>query len=157
MLQVATSANLLQQTRQLALEFLTRLAEAAYVLSRGVDDSADVTLQPECLVNLETGQETAFTPASMGSRVHAVVGVGSPEGFLACLQAVGFQPESGIFPDHHNYSHADFATLADRPIIMTEKDAVKCVGLAGGNAWYLRVSARLPQRLVDDVIDLARN
>ncbi len=138
-------------------EPLTRLAEAEYVLSRGIDDSADVILQPECLVNLKTGQQTAFTPTSMGSDVYAVVGVGSPEGFLASLRAVGFQLEPRIFPDHHHYSRADFAHLADRPIIMTEKDAVKCVGLAGGNAWYLRVSARLPQRLVDDVIHLASN
>ncbi len=138
-------------------EPLSRLSRAACVLSRGIDERADVPLRAECLVSLETGREVAFCPAENLSNVYAVAGIGSPEGFLECLRGAGFRAQPQLFPDHHTYTSGDFARLQDKPVIMTEKDAIKCVGLAGGNAWYLRVSAQLPQSLVDDAINLVTN
>ena len=35
-------------------------------------------------------------------------------------------------------------TEGDAPILMTEKDAVKCAGLAGPRHWYLEIGASLP-------------
>ncbi|MCB1841622.1 MAG: tetraacyldisaccharide 4'-kinase [Halioglobus sp.] len=135
-------------------EPLARLAGAAWVLSRGIDANSDVPLEPECLVNLETQRSLPFSAEAVGASVYAVAGIGSPEGFMRSLQARGFTPAAKIFPDHHCFTAADFLPLQDRPIIMTEKDAVKCVGLAGSNAWFLRVSARLPERLIDDALAL---
>jgi tetraacyldisaccharide 4'-kinase len=63
------------------------------------------------------------------------------------LRQRGFQIEAYRYADHYSYSPADFAALRDRPIIMTEKDAVKCRGFAIENAWYLKISARLPKIL----------
>jgi len=46
--------------------------------------------------------------------------------------------------------------LQDKPIIMTEKDAVKCRGIAGDNAWYISIDAQLPAAVTSAVVALAR-
>ena len=47
------------------------------------------------------------------------------------------------FPDHYNYLARDLCFDDDLPIVMTEKDAVKCEKFAIPDAWYLPVWARL--------------
>jgi tetraacyldisaccharide 4'-kinase len=57
------------------------------------------------------------------------------------------------FPDHHNFDAADFAQMdPSLPILMTEKDAVKCKNLGLKNAWYLSVDAILPAEWEHDLI-----
>jgi tetraacyldisaccharide 4'-kinase len=49
------------------------------------------------------------------------------------------------FADHHAYGPEDFTAMEPGlPIIMTEKDAVKCRDLELANAWYLSVEASMP-------------
>ena len=74
---------------------------------------------------------------------------------------MGYQVTGHGFADHHAFVADDFAGLGERPLIMTEKDAVKCRALAGQggvghNLWYLKISARLPAALVNRVAALAR-
>ena len=46
------------------------------------------------------------------------------------------------FVDHHQFTEHDFALFdANIPLLMTEKDAVKCQHLANENVWYLAVDA----------------
>lgn len=79
-----------------------------------------------------------------GRRVHAVAGIGHPERFFRQLEALGARPVPHPFPDHHVFVAADFARMQDAPVVMTEKDAVKCRQLSLPDAWALRVEARLP-------------
>jgi len=46
------------------------------------------------------------------------------------------------FEDHHRFRAEDFAGMTG-PILMTEKDAVKCAGLGLENAWAVPVEAEL--------------
>lgn len=75
-----------------------------------------------------------------GQRVHAVAGIGDPERFFATLRSHGVVVVPHAFPDHHRYRAGDFEFGSDLPILMTEKDAVKCLGFAGER--YLSVPAR---------------
>ncbi|MCC7410724.1 MAG: tetraacyldisaccharide 4'-kinase [Gammaproteobacteria bacterium] len=77
--------------------------------------------------------------------VHAVAGIGNPENFFAMLRAHGLRVHVHAFPDHHRFRAADVQFDDDRPVIMTEKDAVKCHRFATPAHWYLPVSASLPQ------------
>ena len=134
----------------------SRLAEVDFVLYRGSTDPVNgVTYGNEALVNIHGGERLPVAPGGIGREIHAVAGIGQPQQFFDTLRAAGFVVEPHSFPDHHLYSAADFAGLADKPVIMTEKDAVKCAGIAGDNTWYLRISARLPQTLVERVAALA--
>ena len=133
-----------------------RLGEVDFVLYRGSKDPVNgVTYESEGLVNLRGGERLPLAPGALGPEVHAVAGIGQPQQFFDSLRAAGFVVEPHSFPDHHRYTAADFAGLTDKPVIMTEKDAVKCAGFVGDSSWYLRISARLPQALVDRVAALA--
>ncbi|HET6564776.1 MAG TPA: tetraacyldisaccharide 4'-kinase, partial [Xanthomonadales bacterium] len=80
-----------------------------------------------------------------GCKASAVAGIANPERFFYSLEQAGIIVDPHSWPDHHAYTQQDFAGLnPDYPIIMTEKDAVKCRGLALRNAWYLAVDAQLP-------------
>jgi len=48
------------------------------------------------------------------------------------------------FPDHAVYTPEDIQFADDLPVIMTEKDAVKCQTIANARHWYLPIKARLP-------------
>ena len=122
-----------------------RLQTVDFVLYRGSEDpESGVRYQPDCLVNLVSGERRPASPSSLGSDVRAVAGIGQPEQFFATLESLGFHIERHAFADHHSYTAEDFAGLIGQPIIMTEKDAVKCLAIAGEDAWYLGINALLP-------------
>ena len=76
-----------------------------------------------------------------GQRVHAVAGIGHPQRFFAQLRQAGLELCEHAFPDHHAFRREDLAFGEALPILMTEKDAVKCRGLGVPDGWYLPVRA----------------
>lgn len=78
-------------------------------------------------------------------RVHAVAGIGDPERFFGMLRGLGIAVVPHAFPDHHAYAARDFDFGSRLPILMTEKDAVKCRGLGLQHAWVVPITARLPE------------
>ena len=82
-----------------------------------------------------------------GQRVHAVAGIGDPERFFAMLRALEIAVVPHAFADHHRYTAADFQFGSDLPVLMTEKDAVKCVAFAGARHFSVPVDAQLPEAL----------
>lgn len=88
-----------------------------------------------------------------GRKVVAFCGIGNPRGFWATLASLGARIlESREFPDHHEYSMVDKATLArlaqDRGaewLVATEKDLVKFqeTKLGGILLWGLAIEARV--------------
>ena len=78
-----------------------------------------------------------------GRRVHAVAGIGDPERFFRALCEAGVDVIPHAFADHHDFSRADLRFGDDLPIVMTEKDAVKCRAVARDKFWYVPVQAQL--------------
>ncbi|HEX4024565.1 MAG TPA: tetraacyldisaccharide 4'-kinase [Steroidobacteraceae bacterium] len=76
-----------------------------------------------------------------GARVHAVAGIGHPQRFFAQLALAGLQVIAHPFPDHHRYRAEELDFADELPLLMTEKDAVKCRPFAAGNRWFLPVTA----------------
>lgn len=72
-----------------------------------------------------------------GHRVHAVAGIGVPERFFGQLEDAGLAVERHGFDDHHRFSAADLAFGDAAPILMTEKDAVKCRRIAHAGMWLV--------------------
>ena len=56
------------------------------------------------------------------------------------------------FPDHHPFSVGDIEFSDERPVIMTEKDAIKCRGFASSRHWYLPVEAKIEPALESALI-----
>ncbi len=87
--------------------------------------------------------------------VHAIAGIGHPAAFFASLRNAGLQVDARALPDHARISAAEVA-FADRyPVLMTEKDAVKCRAFADERMWMVLVQVDMSesdtQRLLDRV------
>ncbi len=99
-------------------------------------------LQPASLVNLRSGEHKPLDWFAPGQQMHAVAGIGNPQRFFTTLRSLGWQPVEHAFADHARFVAQDFAFADDLPVLMTEKDAVKCLDFARDNFWYLAVDAR---------------
>ncbi len=132
-------------------EPLRRLQEVDFVVLNGAAGSAQalpqafsMQLQPGMLHSLDQNLSWRLSQFA-GCRASAIAGIANPERFFHTLEQAGVVVERHAMPDHHAFSMSDLAGLnPDYPIIMTEKDAVKCRGLALRNAWYLAIDAHLP-------------
>ena len=134
----------------------SRLKTVDQVLYRGGPDrDRGVSYTVQGLVNLVSRDEARLGGDAVGPEVHALAGIGQPEQFFSTLEQAGLVLERHVFSDHHAYVESDFAGLADKPVIMTEKDAVKCVAFARPAFWYLKISARLPDKLIQRISELA--
>lgn len=83
--------------------------------------------------------------AFAGQRVHAVAGIGDPERFFATLRNAGIAVVPHAFADHYAYKPADVDFGSPLPILMTEKDAVKCNAFADARMHAVPVDAQLPE------------
>lgn len=76
-----------------------------------------------------------------GQRVHAIAGIGNPGRFFRDLRSWGIDVIEHPFPDHHPFSASDLTFDDDLPVLMTQKDAVRCRSLAHARLWYVPVVA----------------
>jgi tetraacyldisaccharide 4'-kinase len=76
--------------------------------------------------------------------VHAVCGIGYPQRFFDTLERAGLGLVRHQFPDHHDFAAADIDFNDELPVLMTEKDAVKCRRFADSRHWCIPVQAELP-------------
>ncbi|MCL7461638.1 tetraacyldisaccharide 4'-kinase [Pseudomonas sp. NW5] len=105
-------------------------------------------LQPRALVNLASGARYPLDHLPPGQRVHAVAGIGNPQRFFATLEALHWRPIPHPFADHAAYRAEDLQFTPALPLLMTEKDAVKCRGFAASDWWYLAVDAQPSEAFV---------
>jgi len=107
------------------------------------------------LMNLKT-EKTLRLANLQGQKVNAVTGIGNPQRFYHTLEKAGLILNKNSFADHYQFKAQDLVFDNDNPIIMTEKDAVKCQSFAHKNLWYLPVKAQLNKHFDDYIIELIR-
>ncbi len=83
--------------------------------------------------------------------IHAVAGIARPQGFFKALEEEGFQIIAHAFPDHHVFTRADFNFSEKVPIVMTEKDIIKCDFLK--ESGWLYAAWPVEQVLEEDFLD----
>ncbi|SEH06221.1 tetraacyldisaccharide 4'-kinase [Candidatus Venteria ishoeyi] len=106
---------------------------------------------------LLNGQKTCQLSDFSGKTVHAVAGIAQPQDFFTCLSAAGIQLITHAFPDHYQYQKADLDFADDFPILMTEKDAVKCQTFASAAFWFVPLEIRLPDHFIKTVLASLHN
>lgn len=113
-------------------------------------------LRPGDAVPLAGGRPVPLA-AFAGQRVHAVAGIGDPERFFATLRAAGIALVPHAFPDHHAFTEADLAFGNALPVLMTQKDAVKCASFADARCHAVPVEADLPEAFWVALLDRIRH
>ncbi|MNT03070.1 Tetraacyldisaccharide 4'-kinase [compost metagenome] len=92
--------------------------------------------------------------APLAGPVDALAGIGHPPRFFATLTGLGYELAERVgYADHQAFDRDELlARFGARPLLMTEKDAVKCRAFAPPHWWYLPVSAELPASLLDTLL-----
>ena len=98
-------------------------------------------------------QSYPFKNWPLSKTVHVLAGIGNPSQFFNNIIDEGFRIIKHPFPDHYNFSKDDLIFDDDYPIIMTEKDAVRCKDIPINNLWYLEVEAEISDEFVKMVVD----
>ncbi|EIC20603.1 tetraacyldisaccharide 4'-kinase [Thiorhodovibrio frisius] len=124
-------------------EPFTRARRADILLTNGgaEDGQPRMELRPQRALNLADSRQTRALAQFIGSPVAAVAGIGHPEQFFALLERQGLRITRLPYPDHHGFTREDCLQWPQGPVLMTEKDAVKCRAFAERRHWYLPVTA----------------
>jgi tetraacyldisaccharide 4'-kinase len=132
-----------------------RLGEVDWVIYSGAGpvDAAVMTLEGDTAVNLLDSSVRRPLDLFRGQPIKAVAGIGHPQRFFDQLRQHGLTLDAKAFPDHHAYRRDDLAFAGDPPVLMTEKDAVKCRDFAADNLWCVPVAARLPENFGNQLLN----
>ena len=126
-------------------EPLSRLKQVDFVLHSGVA----FQLEPLDVTPLHSHDDKQSLDFLKGKTIHAVAGIGHPERFFACLEALGAKLIPHVFADHHAFCQADFTGFENDVIVMTAKDAVKCLDFVLPHAYYLNTKVKIDLVFVD--------
>jgi tetraacyldisaccharide 4'-kinase len=123
----------------------SRLRSVDAVVALGAPDvqGYKMVLEGDQLVRMTDARALRPAKSFAGQRVHAVAGIGDPKRFFLQLARFGIKLVPHPFPDHHAFRAGDFDFGDSDPVVMTEKDAVKCKPFAQAHFWVFPVSAAL--------------
>ena len=117
----------------------------------------EMSLQGGMFYNLRNRELYAAAADFSGKKLHAVAGIGNPQRFFAHLRGLELAFEEHAFPDHCAFRPQDLDYDNADAVLMTEKDAVKCVGFADERYWALAVEAILPPAFGQTVLQKLRD
>lgn len=100
---------------------------------------------------VDNPQHVQTLDAFAGQRVHGVAGIGHPQRFFDSLRAQGLDVIEHAYPDHHAFARTDIDFVDNLPVLMTEKDAVKCSAFAPAGCWSVPVQATLPETFLREL------
>jgi tetraacyldisaccharide 4'-kinase len=133
-------------------EPLVRVREVDLTVCNGgscLPDAALMRVVSGRAINLKLAGASCDLEDFRGRQVTAVAGIGNPARFFGLLRDHGIKVAERPYRDHYRFGPRDAASWPAGPVLMTEKDAVKCEAFAAGNHWYVPVEANLDGTFVD--------
>ena len=113
----------------------------------------------EYLMQLRGGDVVALVDGQVGAladfrgqRAHAVAAIGNPRRFFDSLRLAGVDVIEHVFADHHAFVSADLDFGDGLPLLMTDKNAIKCQCFAQPHWWRVPVRAELPTAFFDALV-----
>lgn len=121
-----------------------RLSRVDFVVCNGTPRAGEIGMrvQGRRLRALD-GSQSVDIESWRGRRVHAVAGIGNPQRFFAMLERFGLVVIRHRLDDHHRFSGAELRFDDDLPVIITEKDAIKCDASAHPRVFVAPVTAQV--------------
>lgn len=134
-----------------------RLDSADLQLIKGAGPETEFSMRYEFkqVVNVRDDDNRRAIDFLKQGKVIAIAGIANPDGFFDMLRQLDIDFDALSFPDHHPFTEQDFRTIEEEavPLVMTEKDAVKCRGFARGNWWYLPIETIISKPFVAKLTD----
>jgi tetraacyldisaccharide 4'-kinase len=129
-------------------EPVSRIDNVDFLVCNGSQyaNAIQMTVAGNTIVNLIDQHHQRPLSSLRNQHAHVVTAIGNPQRFFQTLKQAGITFDTRVFPDHHHYSAKDLYFDDNYPLVMTEKDAVKCYHLANKNTWMLPVQAQLDTR-----------
>lgn len=126
-------------------EPVRRLADVDLVVAKHAAGHGEFCMQVTAgdAINLSSPSRARALSSFRGHAVHAVCGIGHPDQFFTLLERAGLRLIRHAFPDHHPFAPNDMSFPDTLPVLMTEKDAVKCSAFAAERYWYVPIEARM--------------
>jgi len=131
-----------------AVDAVVRLVASDAPSSAANGRETAMTYVPQPWRHVRDDGRVADPSAWREGEVHAVAGIGHPQRFFAMVRSLGIAASEHAFPDHHRFTPGDLAFPGASTVLMTQKDAVKCVGIADDRCWYLPLRATIDPALV---------
>ena len=135
-------------------ERIGRLNQVDFVVNNGDERTNEImmSLAVDKLIHLKTNKSVSLAKFE-GKEVRAIAGIGHPKRFFNTLISQGIKVIPHAFPDHHFYRASDLNFGDDLPILMTEKDRIKCMHCVEDNMYYLTVKIDLPDAFIEQVLE----
>lgn len=139
-------------------ESIDRLQSVDLVIVNGVPEEENefsMAMEADLAVNLVTKEEKLLTDFNWIPS-HALAGIGNPKRFFDLLEKKNIAVETHAFLDHYKFTAADISFNDDKPVLMTEKDAVKCFAFATEKHWFIPIKAKPQQQFIDKLLTLIK-
>jgi tetraacyldisaccharide 4'-kinase len=138
-----------------------------FTVINGTHLPADISPQPMCMQlvgdiaeRLSDRSQSIALSAISASRIVAAAGIGNPSRFFSMLRNAGLTIEELPLPDHYDFAGNPFASVQADVILITEKDAVKCMQLEtmknDPRLWVVPVTARIDRALSEQIVEKCR-
>ena len=135
-------------------EPISRLRHVDFIITNGGTGHSNyaMTLNPGPVINV-ADNKVQQTLSDFGDQtVHTIAGIGHPERFFNYLRESGLNIEPHHFVDHHRFKAIDLHFNDKNPILMTEKDAIKCRAFATDDMWYIPIKASINNNLEQHIL-----
>ena len=139
-------------------EPIARLQTVDLIIANGKAEEENefaMAIKGEKAINLVTQEEMLLVDFS-GSSIHALAGIGNPKRFYQLLKQYDINVDFHSFLDHYQFVADDILFADDKPIFMTEKDAVKCQAFATEQHWFVPITAVPEQPFIDKLLTLIK-
>jgi tetraacyldisaccharide 4'-kinase len=113
-----------------------------------------MNLRPGDALPVAGGGSLRSLASFRGTGVHAVAAIGNPQRFFDMLREAGLTLHEHPMPDHYAFEPGDLEFSDNLPVLMTEKDAVKCAAFANERCWYVPVTAEFAENEARQLVDL---
>jgi len=135
-------------------EPIKRLDNVNFIISNGIAAPEEFAMAYEA-ENLRRADDPAVTlelSSLQNQTVHAIAGIGNPQRFFDQLKSSGIDIIEHAFPDHYPFKKTDLDFGEIQPIVITEKDAVKCQRFYLHNVWYQPIKAILDNQFTEQLL-----
>ena len=132
-----------------------KAADLQLVRGKGEANEHSMAYQFVQVVNIKDNENRLPIECLLEQPIIAVAGIGNPDSFFDMLAEMGVEYNSFPFADHHRFTENDFMSIDtdSTPIVMTEKDAVKCQKFAKDNWWYIALDVVVSDDFVSAISD----